>query len=61
MSTAWLKCGVRKVGGAYGIGDGQFKDPFGIAVDGSGRVYVVDVNNNRVQVFSLTPTETVTP
>ena len=50
-----------KVGGAYGIGDGQFKDPFGIAVDGSGRVYVVDLNNNRVQVFSLTPTETVTP
>ena len=38
--------------GSQGGGDGQFQSPFGIAVDGSGRVYVTDIINDRVQVFS---------
>ena len=33
-------------------GDGRFNGPPGIAVDGSGRVYVADTSNDRVQVFS---------
>ncbi|MGB9724494.1 MAG: flippase activity-associated protein Agl23 [Chloroflexia bacterium] len=32
-------------------GDGQFKTPWGIAVDGQGRVYVADTWNHRIQVF----------
>ena len=38
--------------GSQGTGDGQFRDPIGIAVDGSGRVYIADRTNHRVQVFS---------
>ena len=37
--------------GSYGSGNGQFRYPPGIAVDGSGNVYVVDPLNQRVQVF----------
>ena len=33
-------------------GDGQFASPHGIAVDGSGNVYLADVENNRVQKFT---------
>jgi uncharacterized protein (TIGR03663 family) len=32
-------------------GDGQFQEPWGIAVDGDGRVYVSDTWNHRIQVF----------
>ena len=35
-----------------GSGPGQLRSPAGIAVDGSGSVYVADVNNDRVQVFN---------
>ena len=38
--------------GTEGSGDGQFKDPRGIAVDGSGNVYVADYSNNRIQKFA---------
>jgi DNA-binding beta-propeller fold protein YncE len=37
--------------GAEGSEDGQFDFPNGIAVDSSGRVYVVEYGNNRIQVF----------
>jgi len=37
--------------GSYGSGDGQFNNPFGVAVDDAGNVYVVDNWNNRVQKF----------
>ena len=39
--------------GSEGNSDGQFNIPYGIAVDGSGNVYVLDGGNNRVQVFSV--------
>ena len=37
--------------GSGGTGDGQFNSAGGIAVDGSGDVYVTDTFNDRVQVF----------
>jgi peptidylamidoglycolate lyase len=37
--------------GSNGTGPGQFDLPHGIAVDASGRVFVVDRENARVQVF----------
>ncbi|HXG75951.1 MAG TPA: 6-bladed beta-propeller [Gaiellaceae bacterium] len=38
--------------GTSGAGNGQFRNPFGIATDRAGAVYVADTDNNRVQVFS---------
>ena len=38
--------------GSYGTADGQFSNPYGVAVDSSGNVYVADSLNNRIQVFS---------
>jgi DNA-binding beta-propeller fold protein YncE len=32
-------------------GDGQFNEPWGVAVDGSGAIYVADTWNGRIQVF----------
>lgn len=37
--------------GSSGSGEGQFDSPFGVAVDGSGNVYVVDTYNHRIQKF----------
>jgi streptogramin lyase len=37
--------------GSHGTGPGQFSSPCGIAKDGSGNIYVVDTNNNRIQKF----------
>lgn len=37
--------------GGTGSGDGEFRDPLGIAVDGEDRVYVTDSMRNDVQVF----------
>ncbi len=48
--------------GSTGTGDGQFAfsrdavDGFGIAVDGSGSVYIADTANNRVQKFDANGT-----
>ena len=39
--------------GSKGPGDAQFYFPLGIAVDGSGHVYVTDSYNGREQVFSV--------
>jgi sugar lactone lactonase YvrE len=38
--------------GEPGSGPGQFNLPHGIAVDRSGRVYVADRENSRIQIFS---------
>src|SRR5262249_55940057 len=38
--------------GSPGSGNGQFLDPYGIAVDSSGNVWVLDRYNYRVQEFS---------
>ena len=43
--------------GGKGSGNGQFREPSGVAVsDSSGDVYVVDKGNNRVEYFSSTGT-----
>jgi len=40
--------------GSPGSGDGQFSRPLGVAVDSSGKVYVADRFNNRIQKFDST-------
>ena len=42
--------------GSFGSGDGQFNQPRGVAVDGSGNVFVDDTGNNRIQKFTNTGT-----
>ena len=37
--------------GEEGSGRGELKDPFGIAIDQDGFVFVCDIGNNRIQVF----------
>ena len=43
-------CAVTKWGSS-GAGNGQFQQPTGVAVDGSGNVYVADSGNKRIQKF----------
>ena len=38
--------------GGLGSAHGQFNEPFDVAVDTQGFVYVTDVRNNRVQKFT---------
>nr|MDO8119275.1 NHL repeat-containing protein [Candidatus Sigynarchaeota archaeon] len=38
--------------GEYGTGPCQFSSPWGITVTTTGLVYVSDINNNRVQIFT---------
>jgi DNA-binding beta-propeller fold protein YncE len=40
------------VGGTLGAGEGEFVTPGGSTVDLEGRVYVTDIGNHRIQVFS---------
>ena len=42
---------LRAFGSGPGFGPGQFNFPFGVAVDGSGRVFVADDLNHRVMRF----------
>jgi uncharacterized protein (TIGR03663 family) len=37
--------------GAQGVGEGQFNEPRGLAVDSEGNLYVADTYNHRIQVF----------
>ena len=37
--------------GSYGRGDGQFRQPSGVASDALGNIYVADRNNQRIQKF----------
>ena len=41
---------LRKWGGR-GIGDGEFRWPQSLAMDGEGNVYVSECSNDRIQVF----------
>ena len=41
--------------GSFGSDDGQFIEPFFVATDAAGNVYVVDRGNYRVQKFGLGP------
>jgi uncharacterized protein (TIGR03663 family) len=38
--------------GPLQIGDGQFNEPWGVAVDEAGQIYVADTWNGRIQVFA---------
>ena len=40
-----------KAWGKAGKGPGEFDQPHGIAMDSSGRIFVADRNNNRLQIF----------
>ena len=40
-----------RVFGSGGAADGQLAEPRGLAVDGSGNLYVADTKNSRIQVF----------
>jgi sugar lactone lactonase YvrE len=53
IPTAEAKYVFSNKWGALGSGDGQFKYPIGIDVDSSGRAYVVDYLNNRIQQFKF--------
>ncbi|MGD0176101.1 MAG: hypothetical protein ABSC50_04665 [Candidatus Bathyarchaeia archaeon] len=40
--------------GSSGSGNGQFNEPYGLAVDSAGNVYVTDIGNDRVEKFTST-------
>ena len=42
--------------GSFGSGDGEFKYPYGVAVNAAGEVYVADFENYRIQKFRSAPT-----
>ena len=51
MGVVSTVAGTGKAGYADGTGaTAQFNAPYGVAVDGSGTVYVADTNNNRIRV-----------
>jgi DNA-binding beta-propeller fold protein YncE len=40
--------------GGTGVGNGQFKEPWSVALDSSGNVWALDTGNDRVEKFSAT-------
>ncbi|CAF1298535.1 unnamed protein product, partial [Rotaria magnacalcarata] len=52
--TQGAKQGTVIVGGnGKGAGANQLNDPIGLSFDQHGNLYVVDLNNHRVQRFSI--------
>ena len=49
----------RKV--SHPMGNGQFNQPYGLAFDALGRVFVTDKGNHRVEKFGSIPTPTRQP
>ena len=47
--------------GSFGLNDGQFDNPIGIAVASDGSVYVADMYNHRIQKFLAMSADTPTP
>jgi tripartite motif-containing protein 2/3/tripartite motif-containing protein 71 len=41
---------VRTIG-SEGSGNGQFKSPYGVLIDGQGRIIVSEFGNHRIQVL----------
>jgi len=37
--------------GEFGVLEGQFTEPSGVAVNGQGDIIVADTNNHRIQIF----------
>jgi hypothetical protein len=52
VQTANASYVFQRMLGTKGTGNGQFEYPYGVAVDSSGSVFVVDRGNDRVQKFS---------
>jgi uncharacterized protein (TIGR03663 family) len=50
--TTGVGCADLDGDGPMAYGDGQFQEPWGIAVANDGRVYVADTWNHRIQAFS---------
>jgi len=45
---------VRTIGiGSKGIGNGEFNNPYSVAVDSNDNIYVYDAGNNRIQMFNV--------
>ncbi|MEO8441955.1 MAG: 6-bladed beta-propeller [Betaproteobacteria bacterium] len=42
-----------KTWGKKGSGPGEFDMPHGLAIDSSGRLFVADRGNSRIQIFDL--------
>src|SRR2546425_1117346 len=55
-STTEPPCSFVLQWGAPGSGNGEFINPTGIAIDGSGDIYVADSGNNRIQKFDASGT-----
>jgi hypothetical protein len=46
------ECGETGWNGAPSLAEGEFYRPIAVGVDGSGRIFVADQGNNRIQTFS---------